>query len=350
MFDLIKNKFKKIQQQSLIMEVTLKCNLNCMYCYNVCKNKMPYPEGELDTEQTKKLIDKAIKESGCTSFTFTGGEPYLRDDIIDLIEFTKDKVYSMNVITNGTLLNKENIKRSIDAGIKMFELPLLSSERDIHNDLTRGNNFDRVTESIAHIKALDGRVVTVFVATKKNLHTWKDTIDMAIALGADGIMFNRFNPGGEGGNHIEELLPPPKDFEEALTIANKAVDEYKISIACSIAMQPCLIQTEKYPNLGFGFCAAGSPRAYYTIDPLGNLRMCNHSHTILGNLFDKSFQQLALNKTAKEFMKAVPEFCLDCKIVNECQGGCKAASEVCYQNICEEDPFLKLYKAEAIKK
>ncbi|MGD9581348.1 MAG: SPASM domain-containing protein, partial [Vampirovibrionia bacterium] len=208
----------------------------------------------------------------------------------------------------------------------------------------------RVTESIANIKSMDGRVVTVFVATKKNLHTWKDTIEMAIALGADGIMFNRFNPGGEGAKHIEELLPTPDAFDEALTIANEASEKYKISIACSIAMQPCLIKTEKFPNLGFGFCAAGSPRAYYTIDPLGNLRMCNHSHTILGNLMEKSFQKLALNKTAKEFVKAVPEFCNDCSIVTDCQGGCKAASEVCYGDICAEDPFLHLYKEQAVKK
>ncbi|MEW5820267.1 MAG: radical SAM protein [Cyanobacteriota bacterium] len=348
--DLIKKPFKKIQQHSMIYEVTLKCNLNCMYCYNVCKNKEAYPEGELDTDKSKQLLDKIIKETGCTNLTFTGGEPYLRKDIFDLYRHVKDKVFSINVISNGSVLNEDMIKESIDCGIKIFELPLLSSERDIHNSLVRGNSFDRVTESIAYIKSNAGRVVTVFVATKKNIHTWKETIEMALALGADGIMFNRFNPGGEGANHIEELLPSPEELHIALDIANKAVEDYKISIACSIAMPPCIIKTEDYPNLGFGYCAAGTERAYYTVDPIGNLRMCNHSHLILGNLFEKSFHKIARNKKAKEFMNAHPEFCTDCKIVKECQGGCKATAEVCYQNVYLEDPFLKLNKDIAIKK
>ena len=348
--DYFKSKFKKIQQNSMIYEVTLRCNLNCEYCYNVCKNPMPYPEGELNTEDAKKLMDKVIRETGCTNFTFTGGEPYLRKDIFELMDHIKDKVFSMNIISNGTLLDEEKVIRSIKAGIKIFELPLLSSERDIHNALTRGQGFDRVTEAIAYIKSHGGRVVTVFVATKKNLHTWAETIDMALALGADGIMFNRFNPGGEGAKHIDELLPSPEELEDALEIANKAVDEYKMSIACSITMNPCLIRVEKYPNLSFGFCAAGTARAYYTVDPLGNLRMCNHSHTILGNLLNESFQRLALNNKAKAFMNAVPEFCKDCSIVKECQGGCKASSEVCYGDISSPDPFLKNNLDKVIKK
>lgn len=350
MLDFLTSCFSKKKQQSMIFEVTLRCNLNCKYCYNVCKNESPYNTTELNTEETKLLINKIIKDTGCSHFTFTGGEPYLRKDFFELLEYTKDKVYHMNVISNGTLLNEENVIRSIENNISIFELPLLSSERAIHNYLSRNDSFDRVTEAIAYIKAHGGRVVTVFVATKENLPTWKDTIDMALALGADGIMFNRFNPGGEGRNNIESLLPSPEELEVALDIANTAVEKYGISIACSIAMHPCLIKTDKYPNLSFGYCAAGTSRAYYTVDPVGNVRMCNHSQIILGNILETSFSKLAHNNAAKSFMRAYPKFCSDCSIVKECQGGCKAAAEVCYGSPYEEDPFLKLNKQKAQKK
>lgn len=350
MFEFITNKFRKITQQSIIFELTLRCNLNCLYCYNVCKNKTPYPTGELDTEKLKWLIDKVIRETGCTNLTFTGGEPYLREDIFEVFNYAKSKVININVISNGTLLSKENILKSIDAGIRIFELPLLSSNRDVHNSIVGGNSFDKVTEAIAYIKSYKSRVVTVFVATKKNIGDLPETIELAVALGADGIMFNRFNPGGEGRKHIEELLPSPQELELALEVANKASEEYKISVACSIAMHPCLINTEKYPNLSFGYCAAGTSRAYYTVDPIGNLRMCNHSQMIIGNLFEDSFQRIARNRKACDFIKAIPEFCRDCKIAKKCQGGCKAAAEVCYQSIYEEDPFLKIYKNQAVKK
>jgi radical SAM protein with 4Fe4S-binding SPASM domain len=350
MIDFFKNKFNKRQQKSMIFEVTLRCNLDCFYCYNVCKNKIPYPVEELDTQNTLKLIDRIIEDTKCIQLTFTGGEPYLRKDILQLARHVKEKGISLNIISNGTLLNKDLIKDSIESGITLFELPLLSSERAIHNELVRKDVFDRVTESIAYIKSFQGNVVTVFVATKKNIHTWKETIDMAVALGADGLMLNRFNPGGEGANNIDELLPDPEQLEEALEIANEASSRYKISIACSIAMHPCLIKTEKYPNLGFGFCAAGTSRAYYTIDPAGNVRMCNHSQMIIGNILEESFWKFAHNQKAKDFMKAIPDFCKNCAIAKECQGGCKAAAEVCYNDIYDEDPFLKKYKHLAKKK
>lgn len=350
MFEYITSCFSKKTQQSMIFEITLKCNLDCKYCYNVCKNATPYKTEELNTEDTKKLIDKIIKDTGCSHFTFTGGEPYLRKDFFELLEHASTKEVNINIISNGTLLSEENVMRSLKSNVSIFELPLLSSERAIHNSLVNNDSFDRVTEAIAYIKAHGGRVVTVFVATKENLHTWKNTIDMALALGADGIMFNRFNPGGMGRNNIEKLLPSPEDLEVALEIANKAVEEYGISISCSIAMHPCLIQTEKYPNLGFGYCAAGTSRAYYTVDAVGNVRMCNHSQIIIGNILEKPFNKFAHNKIARDFMKAYPAFCSDCSIVKDCQGGCKAAAEVCYGSPYKEDPFLKLNKEKALKK
>jgi radical SAM protein with 4Fe4S-binding SPASM domain len=350
MLNKLKNKFLQPALQTLIFESTLRCNLNCLYCYNVCKNKIPYKTTELNTESTKKLIKKAIKETRCSNFTITGGEPYLREDIIELIKFTQEQGVSINIISNGTLLNKETIIASVEAGVSLFELPLLSSERNIHNSLTRTDAFDKVTEAMAYISGQKAYLVAVFVATKKNIHTWQETIEMAVALGANGIMFNRFNPGGEGRLHIDELQLSPAELEPALEIANDAVTKYKISVSCSIAMPPCLIKTEKYPNLGFGFCAAGTNRAYYTIDPSGNLRMCNHSQTILGNILDENFFKVAKNKKAKEFVKALPAFCQTCAISKECQGGCKAAAEVCFQNIYEEDPFLKSFKHQAVQK
>jgi radical SAM protein with 4Fe4S-binding SPASM domain len=92
--------------------------------------------------------------------------------------------------------------------------------------------------------------------------------------------------------------------------------------------------------LGFGFCAAGSERAYYTLDPLGNLRPCNHTHTILGNLFDEPFAALIAPERMDAFTRAIPAFCAECARRSECQGGCKAAAQVCYGSLTAEEPFL----------
>jgi len=170
-----------------------------------------------------------------------------------------------------------------------------------------------------------------------------------MVLGVDGLMFNRFNPGGEGYKNIHQLQLSPKELREALTIADQFSGKNKFSISCSIAMHPCFFDHSRYPNLSFGFCGAGTENSYYTIDPCGNLRPCNHSSTILGNVNKTSIKKLIKSRKLKKFTQARPKFCTKCKYEVICLGGCKAAAEVCFGDITQPGPFLREYINEAKK-
>lgn len=343
--DNIKNRFFINRQDSIIFEVTQPCNNDCVFCYNVWKCRDDYPRGELSTEDTKKLIAKTIRDTKCRQFTFTGGEPLLRKDLPDLVSFAKGLGVNVTIISNGTLFTEQSAKDYIKRGVGMFELPLLSADREIHNELSRNPKaFDLVTESVANIKLHGGIVVAVFVGTKKNIDGFEEMIELAVALGADGIMFNRVNIGGEGTRHIAELLPTPQQVERALETAEAAMGKYKIGISCAIPIQPCVLDTGRFKKLHFGYCAAGSRRAYYTVDPLGNVRMCNHTPSILGNIMEDSFTTLSNPDKVKYFTAPRPDFCMNCKMEAVCQGGCKAAAEACTGSLCAEEPFLSAFK------
>jgi radical SAM protein with 4Fe4S-binding SPASM domain len=200
---------------------------------------------------------------------------------------------------------------------------------------------------MAHIRYHHGQFVAVFVATRLNLPDLYDTIKLAFAFGSRGMMLNRFNPGGRGRAHLTELLPTADEMRQALDIANSAVAEFNFPISCSIPIQPCLIETSAYSNLNFGFCAAGTDRAYYTLDPLGNLRPCNHTPTVLGNLLEEPFADLIAPERMREFVEAVPAWCAPCALRDTCQGGCKAAAQVCYGSLVAEEPFLHHNRADA---
>ncbi|MHC4084090.1 MAG: radical SAM protein [Planctomycetota bacterium] len=109
---------------SLLYEVTPRCNLKCLHCYNVWKDEVAYAKEELSTQQALELIKKAIKESGCRQFTFTGGEPTLRDDLEELVACAALGCKNVTLITNGTLLSERRVKSLIKAGVSLFELPL----------------------------------------------------------------------------------------------------------------------------------------------------------------------------------------------------------------------------------
>ncbi len=336
----------KPKLQSLIFEVTQRCNHACLHCYNVWQGEphssRRYPRGELDTAQTLRLLAKALDETDCHHVTLTGGEPLLRPDLPVLLDFLRGRNVRVTMISNGHLLDEQRASALIDQGVGLFELPLLSHRREIHDRLSAAPGaWDAVLEALVNVRLHHGQVVMAFVATRMNIEHLYETIRLAYAFGARGLMFNRFNPGGRGRLHLPELLPTVEQVREALTVAEAASQEFGLPISCSIPIQPCLIDTSAFPHLGFGYCAAGTERAYYTLDPLGNVRPCNHSATILGNLFGKSFSELISSRQMECFVHASPAQCQTCKFRMTCQGGCKAAAEVCEGSLEEVEPFLR---------
>ncbi len=334
---------KPFRQRSLIYEVTARCNLRCSHCYNVWKGEGSSPAGELDTAKALALIRKAIRESHCENFTFTGGEPLLREDLELLAAEAAKRCHQVNVISNGTLFDEARVKSLIEAGVTLFELPFNSAGRKIHDAMAGvEGSFDRVTRAAAEIRLAGGRFAFVVVLTQANAKGVRETLELGAALGASGFLLNRYNAGGAAHAAPESLMPSLELMRDALFEADRFVADRGVPVSCSIAMPPCLIEHQQYPNLGFGFCAAGSERAYFTLDPLGNLRPCNHTCTVLGNLFAQGMASMARSKAMKEFKAARPDICAGCAMELECQGGCKAAGEACYGSLKEPDPFVKL--------
>jgi radical SAM protein with 4Fe4S-binding SPASM domain len=339
--------------ETLIFEITQRCNHACLHCYNVWhveSNGQPcrYPRGELDTQRTLALLKKALGEARCEHVTLTGGEPLLRSDLPEILDWLRARNVRVTLISNGRLLTEGTVVDLIEQGVTMFELPLLSHRRERHDCLSGAPGaFDAVLAAMASIRYQQGRFVSVFVGTQLNLPDLYDTIKMAWAFGASGLLLNRMNVGGRGCAHVEELLPSVEQVRQMLGVANAAAEEFQLAISCSIAIPPCLIDIDAYPNLHFGFCGAGTSHAYYTLDSLGNLRPCNHTPTILGNLFDESFADLVAGKRLSSFVEAIPDFCLPCLLRDTCRGSCKAAAEVYYGSLHAAEPFLQRNLARA---
>jgi radical SAM protein with 4Fe4S-binding SPASM domain len=110
-----------------------------------------------------------------------------------------------------------------------------------------------------------------------------------------------------------------------------------------------LADKNRYKRIGFGFCNAGLEEAYYTLDPTGNVRPCNHSSTILGNIHKTSFAEMVRSQKMRDFFAARPAFCSGCDVEDACLGGCKAAAEVCTGCIDGMDPFLSAFAHRARK-
>jgi radical SAM protein with 4Fe4S-binding SPASM domain len=332
----------KPRLQTIIFEATQRCNHVCRHCYNVWHPAGDYPEGELSTTETLALLAKALDETDCRHVTLTGGEPLLRTDLPQMLDLLRERGVATTLISNGRLLDEPTVVDLLERGVGLFELPLLSSKREVHDYLSGAPGaFDAVLAGMARLRYHHGQFVAVFVATRVNLPTMYDTIKLAFAFGARGMMLNRFNPGGRGRENLDELLPTVEEMRQGLEVADAASAEFNLPISCSIPIQPCLIDNKAFKKLGFGFCAAGTDRAYYTLDPMGNVRPCNHTPTILGNLREEPFADIIAPERMAAFCAARPAHCTGCELETTCQGGCKASAQVCYGDIAGEEPFLR---------
>ena len=108
------------------------CNQKCVHCYAAGQK---YSEvEELNTEEWKKIIDKC-KEAMIPQLTFTGGEPTIRKDLVELVDYAKWFVTRLN--TNGVLLTKELCQKLYAASLDSVQITLYSNEEKIHNELVR---------------------------------------------------------------------------------------------------------------------------------------------------------------------------------------------------------------------
>jgi MoaA/NifB/PqqE/SkfB family radical SAM enzyme len=138
--------------------VTWKCNCRCLMCpfYNPYTNhselfKKLKEKKELTTQEIIKLIDDAHK-LGVRRFSISGGEPFLRKDIIKIIEHIKKKGDYCSVFSNGILLNKELSKKLILSKVDCINLSL-DGPKEIHNKIRHHNQaFQKLMENVEIIE------------------------------------------------------------------------------------------------------------------------------------------------------------------------------------------------------
>lgn len=323
-----------------VLEVTKRCNLNCMFCYNVWKCRHDYPKGEGTTQTLRKIIERLYEDARPKFITVSGGEPLLRNDLLEIVKDVDSFGMRWNLLTNGTLLTEQLTKEFVDSGVSLFEVLLLSSKPENHNKLTRVKSFEKTIDGILNIKRNGGKFVISFVATKINIEAVKSVAEFAIVLGAEGLMFNRFNPGGEGLKYIEELMPKVEEIKSALIILDDIASKYGIRVSSNIPIPPCIIDMKAYPHVRYGFCPNGGDKSYYTVDELGNIRICNHSPTVIGNILHDSFSTVRQSNFIERFTQSTPAVCKTCAFLKECNCCCKASAEAYYSSIEALDPFV----------
>jgi radical SAM protein with 4Fe4S-binding SPASM domain len=337
--------------KTFVLELTRRCNHRCLYCYTAWgAPKLGYPEPpqpEMTTAEITALIASLQTEAPIEFIALSGGEPLLREDLPEILSFIRDRNITPIIITNGTLLTKERVAATMVGG--SYEVSLHSYRPQIHDRLSgRQGAWHKVIDGMTNVRKAGGNLVAAFVATKLNYMDLLHTAELAIALGCWGMLYNRMNLGAHNLQFAEELLPTPAMIRENLDMLEELGAKYSFAISVSIVIEPCVVDIRKYKHIHFGWCPKGGENSYFTIDPVGNVRTCNHSPVILGNLKRERFTDLFYHHPyVCSFREQMPGECASCEpeLKAICGGGCSAASEQCYGTPSRVDPFVTLSRA-----
>ena len=339
--------------KTFVLELTRRCNNYCLYCYLgegiLDHNPQPSGSGELSTEELLDVISRLCDQAPVENIALSGGEPLLRADLPEILAHMRSRGVKPVIITNGTLLTKDRVAATVN-GV-LYEVTLLSYREQIHDHLAgRRGAWNAVIDGMCNIRQAGGTMVASFIATKLNCPDLKETVRLAIALGAGALMYNRINLGSYNMRFAEKLLPTPEMIRENMDVLEEAGEKYGLPVALTIPIEPCVVDVRKYRNISAGFCPLAGENSYFTIDPVGNIRLCNHSPSVLGNIRHQKFADIYYKHPyVRRFRETWPAECVNCAddLKQLCCGGCRAAAEQCYGTTERVDPFVILNSARS---
>lgn len=333
----------KAKLGTVIFETTEACNQNCRFCYNHWR---PDGAAPADPRLAAKTLRRLLSQAETGSISFSGGEPTLLRNLHDMALRCRFSGSSVNILTNGTRLSEDDIRNFGSIGISAIQIPLLSTDPAIHDHLTclPGSWAKARTSLLRSVEILGPEhVAAVLVISSANAHSVADTLAFYERIGVRTVMVNRFNMGGNGLGHRDELILDKEQLAGAFRAASDfAVGHPQMRLVSGVCTPMCLLDPADYPGITFTSCSTDLHSRPLAVNYRGDVRFCNHSPFVLGNIYERHIRDIVEDRELLDRYTSVPDKCLDCRLYARCKGGCRAASEQVYGSFSAVDPVLEI--------
>jgi len=357
--------FSSDKKPVVVWNCTRRCNLRCEHCYSRSENKTY--DGELTTEEGKALIDD-LAAFGSPVLLFSGGEPLMRRDLLELINYAVSKKMRAVISTNGTLITEERAIELSQTGLSYVGVSL-DGLRETH-DRFRGvqGAFDQAIAGIRNSQQVGIKVGLRFTLHKGNVQELGGIFDLLEELDIPRVCFYHLVYAGRGSKLVEEDLSHEETRRAVDLIIDRTADLYRRGKPKEVLT---VDNHADGPYLYMRLLRENPERAAKGLELL-QMNAGNSSghgigcvswdgsvyadqfwrHYAFGNVRERPFSEIwtdlsnPLMAQLKEKAKHVKGRCHDCQWLSICAGGLRVRAEAVTGDIWAAEPACYLSDEE----
>ena len=263
------------------------CNQKCLHCYAAGQPMGETPE--LSTEQWKTAL-ALLRKANIPQVTFTGGEPTLRSDLVELVQAAAWFVTRLN--TNGRLLTPELCAGLYEASLDSVQVTLYSAEGNIHNQLVGTNGFNDTVQGIRH--AVEAGLIVSVNTPLCSLNThYAETLRFVHSLGVRYATCSGLIPSGSAcGQESRATALTPEQLTDVLRQAVDTAEELGMELDFT---SPGWLDEETLRSLGLNLIpSCGACLSNMAVTPDGKVVPCQSwlSDEPLGDLLHDAWKDI----------------------------------------------------------
>jgi PqqA peptide cyclase len=259
----------------LLAELTYRCPLHCVFCYN----PLDYTAhgGELQTDEWLRVLREA-RALGAVQFGLSGGEPLMRDDLEIIVAEARKLGFYSNLITSGVGLNETRIRAFKQAGLDHIQLSFQDSTRALNDFLSSTRTFELKSKVAKIIKDHDYPMVLNVVLHRLNVDHVQQILEMAESLGAEYVELANTQYYGWAHLNRDQLLPTREQLLHAEEVTNRFRDKV------GERMRIFFVVPDYFENRPKA-CMNGWGSVFLTVTPDGTALPCHAARMLPGLAF-----------------------------------------------------------------
>jgi radical SAM protein with 4Fe4S-binding SPASM domain len=274
--------------------LTELCNLQCRHCYqNVAVPALHFEDICRGIDSLKDTFDSWVTEYKMElspGFHFTGGEPFLRDDLMDILEYVRQYGYDTALMSNGTLITDSVALELRQARVKEVQVSIEGME-EVHDSIRGKDSFRRALRGLENLVDCGIDTSINLTLSRLNIGEIDGLVRLAENMGIGAVTFSRLVACGRGNELSDQMLTPQELADFYLKVKQKQADT-GVAFTSRDPLFTVATLEEEIPDTDFplGGCAAGV--FGITIGSDGGVMPCRRMDLTIGNIKETPFREL----------------------------------------------------------